>query len=50
MSRMLHRVDVLPYTKVVNTGREAGLGGKIVIFTLYVVFLSMGHIGGYIGV
>ena len=45
--RMLHRVDVLPY---VSTGRKGELGGKIVIFTLNVVFLSTGHEGGYIGV
>ena len=49
MLRMLHRVDALPYPKVVNTGRKE-LGGTIVIFTLNVVFLSMGHEGGYISV
>ena len=48
--RMLHRADALPYAKVVNTARKGELGGKIVIFTLNVVFLSMGYERGYIGV
>ena len=42
--------SVLPYAKVVNTARKGELGGKIVIFTLNVVFLSMGYECGYIGV
>ena len=45
---MPHKVAVAALHIVVNTGREAGVGG-IIFFTLNVVFLPMGHADGYIG-
>ena len=47
---MLHKVTAAALHKVVNTGREAGVGGIVLIFTLNIVFLPMGHAGRYINV
>lgn len=47
---MPHRVAAAALDKVANTGREAGVGGGVTIFTVNVVLLPMGLAGRYIDV
>lgn len=47
---MPHRVAAAALDKVVNTGREAGGGGAVIIFTVNVILLPMGLAGRYIDV